>query len=64
MKHYYKETTSKGDICECVYCGHLFNGRKATNGNMDETVITCPECERDMNVYTACEFLCREIETT
>jgi NAD-dependent SIR2 family protein deacetylase len=50
------------DKCECVYCGHIFNGRNACNADMDETLITCPKCGKNMNVYISCEFLCREIE--
>jgi len=49
------------DKCECVFCGHLFNGRDACNADMDETLIACPECGREMNVYISCEFLCTEI---
>jgi hypothetical protein len=49
------------DKCECVYCGHIFDGRNACNADMDANEINCPKCRKKMNVYISCEFLCREI---
>ena len=49
------------DNCECVYCGHMFDGGKASNYDMTEDRIDCPKCKRKMKVFISCEYLCREI---
>jgi len=54
--------TKNIDICECVYCGHKWDGKEACNGDMDESVITCTECGKQMNVYLSIEYLCVELD--
>jgi len=56
-----KETTHI-DECECIYCGHMFDGRNACNANMDKTSVECPVCGNKMQVIISCEFTCREWE--
>lgn len=50
------------DSCECVYCGHVFNGNEATNGDLDCQSITCPKCEREMSVSIMATFRCTPME--
>jgi hypothetical protein len=50
------------DDCECVYCGHKFNGRNATNNDMDCGVVKCPLCERGMYVSLSVEYMCTQME--
>lgn len=50
------------DDCQCVYCGNKFNGRDATNNNMDCNSVKCPECDRNMYVSLSIEYMCTEME--
>lgn len=56
-----KETT-RVDACECIYCGHVFNGRRACNGDMDRNRVECPKCEKEMNVLLSIEYTCTPVE--
>ena len=47
-KKYSIKETINYDVCECVYCGHIFNGREAMNGDMDKSSVECPNCEKEM----------------
>ena len=50
------------DECQCVYCGHRFDGRDACNGDMDCVSVICPECGKEMYVLLSIEYLCTPIE--
>lgn len=58
----FSEETVTVDNCQCVYCGHVFSGRDACNNNMDVLIVTCPECEKDMDVYLSIKYICRPLE--
>jgi len=47
-KKYSIKETINYDVCECVYCGHIFNGREAMNGDMDKSSVECPNCEKEI----------------
>lgn len=57
-----KEETKRIDDCECVYCGHVFNGRNACNGDMDCKIVTCPKCKENMDVLISVEYTCQPID--
>lgn len=59
---YPTDQTKHIDNCICPYCGYKFDGRDACNGDMDCSVITCPKCKKDMQVYLSIEYLCVAIE--
>jgi len=61
-KKLFSEETVKIDDCQCVYCGHIFNGRDACNADMDRRSVTCPECKEDMFVSISVEYTCHPIE--
>lgn len=46
----------------CPYCGHRFDGEKAMNYKMFEPIITCPKCEKEIDVSISVEYLCTTIE--
>lgn len=50
------------DYCQCIECGHKFNGHHAINNNLDSGTVACPECETVMNVYMSVEYICNKIE--
>jgi len=54
--------TNTADSCECVYCGHLFDGRAACNGDMDCHAVQCPKCGKWNCVSMSIEYLCEEME--
>lgn len=56
-----KQTNSIDNI-ECPYCGTLFDGREACNGDMDCRCVTCPKCERDIAVSMSIEYFAEEME--
>ena len=56
-----KQTNSVDNI-ECPYCGHLFYGRNACNGDMDCHCVTCPECGKYMSISLSIEYLAEEME--
>lgn len=56
-----KEETKHIDDCECVYCGHKFDGRNACNADMDATIIECPKCKKEMYVLLSTEYTCQPI---
>ncbi len=58
----YSEETVRVDDCQCVYCGHIFNGRNACNADMDCQIVTCPNCEKEMEVSISVEYTCHPIE--
>lgn len=43
-KKLFREATVMVDDCQCVYCGHIFDGRNACNADMDCRCVTCPKC--------------------
>jgi len=55
--------TIERDKCKCVYCDHIFNELKIINYDIHESFITCPKCNKEMNIYISCEILCREIKS-
>lgn len=57
-----KQETKHIDDCECVYCGHIFDGKDACNGDMDCGVVECPNCEKEMFVMLSIEYVCQPIE--
>ncbi|MNH66490.1 hypothetical protein D3C73_185210 [compost metagenome] len=61
-KKLFSEETTMVDSCQCVYCGHVFNGRRACNADMDVRHITCPECEGEMDVMISVEYTCAPAE--
>jgi hypothetical protein len=61
-KKLFSEETVRVDDCQCVYCGHIFNGRNACNANMDCLSVTCPKCEKDMRVFISVEYTCTPYE--
>lgn len=61
-KKYPTDETKCIDYCICPYCGHKFNGQRAMNSDMDRGSITCPQCEKDMNVNISIEYMCTAIE--
>lgn len=56
-----KNETINIDNCECVYCGNIFDGRLACNGNMDECIVACPMCKKEMQVDLSIEYTCHPI---
>jgi NAD-dependent SIR2 family protein deacetylase len=60
-KKYSIKETINYDVCECVYCGHIFNGREAMNGDMDKSSVECPNCEKEMNISISVQYVCTEI---
>jgi ssDNA-binding Zn-finger/Zn-ribbon topoisomerase 1 len=50
------------DDIKCPYCGYMFNGSDAVNGDMDCTEATCPKCEKEMAISISVEYLATEIE--
>ena len=54
--------TNSVDMCECVYCGHLANGRDVCNGDMDCHSYQCPACGKWNFVSMSIEYLCEEME--
>ena len=61
-KKLFSEETVMVDDCQCVYCGHIFDGRNACNADMDCKCVTCPKCKKEMEVYISVEYTCRPIE--
>jgi hypothetical protein len=61
-KKLFSEETVRVDDCQCVYCGHIFHGRNACNANMDCRSVTCPKCNKDMNVFISVEYTCTPLE--
>ncbi|OMF54700.1 hypothetical protein BK138_16215 [Paenibacillus rhizosphaerae] len=61
-KKLFSEETMTIDNCQCVYCGHVFNGRSACNGDMDRQTVTCPKCRKLMFVSISVEYTCTPIE--
>lgn len=55
------DSTQRMDDCECIYCHHVFDGREACNGNMDNSVVECPKCGKEMGVSLSIEYLCYSI---
>lgn len=60
-KKYPVEETKCVDYCICPYCGHKFNGKLAINGNLDERIIECPICEKEMEVFPSVKYTCTAI---
>lgn len=56
-----KQETTCIDDCECVHCGHKFDGRNACNGDMDATQVKCTKCGKEMNVLLSIEYMCQPI---
>ena len=56
------EETTCIDDCECIKCGHKFDGKKATNINLDCNSVTCPKCGTEMQVYMSVEYTCTPLE--
>ncbi|RRJ62383.1 hypothetical protein EHV15_05030 [Paenibacillus oralis] len=61
-KKLFSEETTMIDNCQCVYCGHVFNGRDACNADMDRQTVTCPKCSKRMFVMISVEYTCQPIE--
>jgi len=57
-----KDETKHIDDCECVYCGHIFDGRNVCNADMDADIIECPKCGKEMKVLLSIEYVCQSIE--
>lgn len=57
-----KQETKHIDDCECVYCGHIFDGKDACNGDMDCSTVECPNCEKEMLVMLSIEYVCQPLE--
>lgn len=54
--------TLRLDDCECIYCHHIWDGRKACNADMDTSTVTCPSCGRTMGVSLSVEYMCYKID--
>lgn len=61
-KKLFSEETIMVDNCQCVYCGHIFNGREACNADMDRVTVRCTKCKKDMFVNISVEYLCTPLE--
>lgn len=61
-KKLFSEQTTRIDECQCVYCGHVFNGRNACNADMDRRFVTCPKCGEEMQVLLSIEYTCVPLE--
>lgn len=57
-----KQETKHIDVCECVYCGHVFDGKDACNADMDCDIVECPNCEKEMLVMLSIEYVCQPQE--
>ena len=57
----YKDTKCV-DKCICVYCGHVFDGLKASNWNIQMRTVNCPVCRREMKVQVSIKFTCSAME--
>lgn len=57
-----RNETKRIDDCECVYCGHIFDGRDACNADMDCSTVTCPNCSKEMLVLLSIEYTCLPCE--
>ena len=54
--------TKNIDNCVCVYCGHKFDGQTAIDNNLDEIIIDCPKCGKQMYVLMSVEYTCQSID--
>jgi NAD-dependent SIR2 family protein deacetylase len=61
-RKYPVQQTDRIDDCECVYCGYIFNGSDAMNGDMDKQSVTCPKCYKDMFVSISVQYTCTPME--
>jgi NAD-dependent SIR2 family protein deacetylase len=61
-KKLFSEETKMIDSCQCVYCGHIFSGRNACNADMDRSLVKCPKCEKEMQVFLSIEYTCVPME--
>lgn len=61
-KKLFSEETTSIDNCQCVYCGHIFGGRRAANADMDCRSVICPKCDKEMNVLISVEYTCIPLE--
>jgi len=48
--------------CICVYCGYVFNGFLATNGNINCGHVHCNSCDKDMKVSLKVEYTCYPLD--
>jgi NAD-dependent SIR2 family protein deacetylase len=61
-KKLFSEETKRIDECQCIYCGHIFNGRNACNADMDRRFVDCPKCGKEMQVLLSIEYTCVPLE--
>jgi len=61
-KKLFSEETTTIDNCQCVYCGHIFDGKRACNGNMDCKHVTCTKCAQENDIMISVEYTCVPIE--
>lgn len=61
MKKNFVEETTNIDNCECVYCGHKFDGQSAINNNLDTGTVICPNCKNEMRVLLSVTYTCQNI---
>lgn len=50
------------DDCICPYCGYRFDGKKATNNDLDVRYVHCPKCRKEMHVFPSVEWMCTIID--
>lgn len=60
MKSFVEETNNIDD-CECVYCGHKFDGQTAINKDLDTERVLCPKCNKEMRVLLSVAYTCQKI---
>lgn len=56
------ENTKNIDNVECIYCHHKWDGGGATNYDIQESIIKCPKCKKEMGVLQSVEYECYELD--
>lgn len=55
-----KETKRVDDI-ECPYCGHIFDGGRATNYDTTKNGVECPSCGKEIYVMQCVEYTAQTV---
>ncbi|MFA6831873.1 MAG: hypothetical protein WCR36_06350 [Bacteroidaceae bacterium] len=56
-----KQTVCVDDVI-CPYCGFKFDGRNATNADMDCQSVTCSKCGKEMDIMISVEYTATTID--
>jgi hypothetical protein len=56
-----KQTTCVDNII-CPYCRYKFDGTDVTNGDIDCTTVSCPKCNKEMEIMISVEYTATTID--